>query len=498
MGTPTETTSQLGELRMLIDGALTTASSGRTFMNVNPATEQALGVTADGGPLDMDRAVEAARRAFDTTSWATDHAFRQRCLRQLQQALDDDREAFRSEVIAEAGAPIAMTYGPQLDWPIDDAVRWPTDLISDYPWERHLPDSELFGMLSHRLVWKEAVGVVAAICPWNFPVEVLLNKIGPILATGNTVVVKPAPDTPWSATRLGRLVAERTDIPAGVLNIVPTSSNQVAEQLVLDPRVDMVSFTGSTAVGRHIAATAGPQMKRLFLELGGKSAMLVLDDADFASTVPGASLMCMHAGQGCALQTRLLVPRARYEEAVDLVTGAFAGLGCGDPTDPSTMSGPLISAKQRDRVLGYIKTGVQEGARITTGGGVPKRFERGFYVEPTVFADVDNTMTIAREEIFGPVLVVIPFEDDDDAVRLANDNDYGLSGAVFGGDRDRALAVTRRLRTGSAMVNGGLFYGADAPFGGYKASGIGRQNGVEGFEQYLQTKSVGYTDAIDD
>ncbi|HEX4189494.1 MAG TPA: aldehyde dehydrogenase family protein [Marmoricola sp.] len=490
--------NQYGEARLLVDGKLGPSAGGRTYENVNPATEEVLGVTADGGAEDMDRAIAAARRAFDETDWSTNHEFRRRCLLQLHEALGGEREEFRAETILEVGAPVSTTYAAQVDWPLDDAILWPAEQIAGFGWDRALPDSEAFGMLSHRQVWKEAVGVVGAIVPWNFPLEVTLNKLGPILATGNTVVIKPAPDTPWNATRLGRLITEQTDIPDGVVNIVTSSSHEVGEQLVTDARVDMISFTGSTGVGRRIAALAAPEMRRTFLELGGKSAMIVLDDADLSSVVPGASLMCMHAGQGCALQSRLLVPRSKYDECVDLVTEAFAGVGCGDPNDPMNMAGPLINATQRERVLGYIETGKREGARVTVGGGRVPGLDKGYFVQPTVFADVTNDMAIAREEIFGPVLVVIAFDDDADAARIANDNQYGLSGGVFSADRDRAFAVSRRLRTGSLMINGGLFYGADAPFGGYKASGVGRQNGLEGFEQYLQTKSIGYTDGLDD
>jgi aldehyde dehydrogenase (NAD+) len=303
--------------------------------------------------------------------------------------------------------------------------------------------------------------------------------------------VKPAPDTPWNATRLGRLIAEQTDIPPGVVNVVTTSDNAVAEQLVVDPRVDLISFTGSTAVGRHIMAKGAPTMKRFFLELGGKSAQIVLDDVeDLNGAVAGAAFVVVHAGQGCAMLTRLLVPRARYDEAVEAVAATMAVLPYGDPTDPGNLQGPQISAKQRERVLGYIDKGVAEGARLVMGGGRPAHLDKGWYVEPTLFADVTNDMAIAREEIFGPVLVVIPHDGDDDAVRIANDNEYGLSGGVTAGSEERAIAVARRLRAGTVGVNGGIYYGADSPFGGYKASGYGRQNGLEGFEQYLETKAL--------
>jgi aldehyde dehydrogenase (NAD+) len=262
------------------------------------------------------------------------------------------------------------------------------------------------------------------------------------------------------------------------------------EQLVVDPRVDLISFTGSTDTGRRIMAAGAPTLKRLFLELGGKSAQIYLDDADLETSLAMASFtVCSHGGQGCAMPTRMLLPRSRYEEGLALVEQSFKTVGYGDPTDANNIMGPLISEKQRDRVLGLIETGEKEGARLVLGGGRPSHLPKGWYVEPTLFADVDNSMTIAQQEIFGPVLVVIPFENDDDAVRIANDSQYGLSGMVTSGDEGRALNVARRIRTGTIGVNGGVWYGADSPFGGYKASGIGRQNGDEGFEQYLETKT---------
>jgi aldehyde dehydrogenase (NAD+) len=260
---------------------------------------------------------------------------------------------------------------------------------------------------------------------------------------------------------------------------------------VVDPRVDLISFTGSTAVGRHIMAMGAPTMKRFFLELGGKSAQIVLDDVeDMGAAVGSAAFVVVHAGQGCAMLTRLVVPRARYDEAVEAVAATMAVLPYGDPSDPANLQGPQISAKQRERVLGYIDRGVAEGARLVMGGGRPAHLDKGWFVEPTLFADVTNDMTIAREEIFGPVLVVIAHDGDDDAVRIANDNEYGLSGGVTAGSEERAVAVAKRLRAGTVGVNGGIYYGADSPFGGYKASGYGRQNGIEGFEQYLETKAI--------
>ncbi len=481
-----------GEIRMLIDGELVEAADGTRFDNVNPATEEVLGQVADAGRADMQRAIEAARRAFDETDWATNHALRKRCLEQLQEALEGEREELREELIAEVGTPRLLTYAAQLDGPLEDALRWPAKMIEEFPWERELPDGTAFGMSSRRAVIKEPMGVVGAIVPWNYPVEVTLNKVGQILATGNTMILKPAPDTPWNATRLGRLVAEKTDIPAGVFNVVTSSDHLVGEELTLSPLVDQISFTGSTVVGKRIMEKGAATLKRVFLELGGKSAMIVCDDADFPTIVPAGSMVCMHGGQGCAMQTRMLLPRSRYDEGVELLTAAMAAVPYGDPQDPGVFMGPLVSAKQRDRVLGYIAAGEDEGARLAFGGGKPAHLPKGYYVEPTLFVDVDNAMTIAQEEIFGPVLCVIAYDDDDDAVRIANDSGYGLSGGVFSADEDRATAIARRIRTGSIGVNGGLWYGADSPYGGYKASGVGRQNGLEGFEQYLETKAIAW------
>jgi aldehyde dehydrogenase (NAD+) len=486
----------MSEHRMLIDGKLVEADDGRTFDNVNPATEEVLGSVADGSRGDMERAVTAARTAFDSTGWAADHAGRKAALLQLQAALEAEKEDLRAELVAEVGTPVLITYGPQLDVPMREALTWPAEMIEQFPWSRPLPDKDTFGMgqMSSRAVWKEPIGVVGVVVPWNFPVEIILNKIGPILAMGNTCVIKPAPDTPFNATRIGRLIAEQTDIPPGVVNIVTSSDHLVGEVLSTSPLVDMVAFTGSTATGRRIAEAASATLKPTFLELGGKSVNLILDDVeDFERSVSGASgAVCMHAGQGCAMPTRLLVPRSRYDEAVEIAKAALEATNHGDPTDPSTFQGPVVSKQQQDRVLGYIAKGREEGARVVTGGGVPAHLERGYFVEPTLFADVDNAMTIAQEEIFGPVLALIGYEDDDDAVRIANDSIYGLSGMIASGDLDRATGIARRIRTGTLGINGAIWLGADAPFGGYKQSGIGRQCGIEGLEVFTETKTVAW------
>jgi aldehyde dehydrogenase (NAD+) len=482
------------EARMLVDGKLIEADSGRTFDNVNPATEEAIGQVADASNDEMHRAIDAARRAFDETDWATNRARRKECLTQLQGALEREREALREELILEVGCPRMTTHANQLDIPLEGALGYPLQLIDEFAWRTDLPQvADRRGTQNTRQIWKEPVGVVGAIVPWNFPVEVTLNKLGQALATGNTVVLKPAPDTPWNATRLGRLVADQTEFPPGVLNVVTSSDHLVGEELTLSPKVDLISFTGSTAVGKRIMEKGAATLKRVFLELGGKSATIVLDDADFATSVPSGIQVCFHGGQGCAIQTRMLLPRSRYEEGVEILRATLSSVAYGDPQRPDVLMGPLVSAKQRDRVLGYIAQGVKEGATLALGGSRPADLPQGWYVEPTLFTDVDNSMTIAQEEIFGPVLVVIPFDDDNDAVRIANDSVYGLSGGVFSGSLERSLRVAERIRTGTFAVNGGMPIGqADIPFGGFKHSGIGRQNGLAGFDQYLETKSVAW------
>lgn len=478
---------------MLVDGDLVEADSGRTFANINPATEEALGSVADASATEMHRAIDAARRAFDETDWSTNRALRKRCLEQLQDALEAEREELREQLILETGCPRLLTGGPQLDVPLEHALRYPIKLIDEYEWEIELPEAiDMTGSLNFRRIWKEPVGVVGAIVPWNFPFEVTINKLAQALATGNTLVLKPAPDTPWNATFLGRLIAERTDFPAGVVNIVVSSDHLVGEELTLSPKVDAISFTGSTAVGKRIMEKGGSTLKRLFLELGGKSATIVLDDADFPSALMMGMAVCTHAGQGCAIPTRMLLPRSRYDEGVEILKAMLSAVPYGDPQRSDVIMGPLISAKQRDRVLGYIDKGVAEGATLAVGGRRPEAFAKGFFVEPTLFVDVDNSMTIAQEEIFGPVLTVTPFDDDDDAVRIANDSVYGLSGAIFSASTERSLAIAHRVRTGSLNINGAAAYGADLPFGGYKASGVGRQNGVAGFDQYVEIKSLAW------
>ena len=474
--------------QQLVGGKLSDASSGATYPILNPATGEEIGRAPDSTADDVDAAIAAARRAFDETDWSTNVELRVRCLRQLHQALLDHADDFRTLTTAEVGMPGFMMGAAGFDVPVE-GLKWVTDLLEDYAWETDLGVAEPMGIPTRRTVLREPVGVVAAISPWNVPNQINLAKIGPALAAGCTVVLKPAPDTPWVACELGRLVAEHTDIPAGVVNVVTPSSTDVAARLTTDPRVDMVSFTGSTSTGRAIMAAAAPTLKKVFLELGGKSAAIVLDDADVsASAAATAFAACIHAGQGCALSTRLVVPRARYDEAVQAAAETMAAIGVADPAEPDAICGPVISQAQRDRVEGYLRLAEQEGGRVVTGGKVID--QPGYWVEPTVVAGLGNSSRLAQEEIFGPVLVVIPHDGDDDAVRIANDSTYGLSGSVDSSDLERAKAVARRIRTGTLAVNGGVWFSPDAPFGGYKQSGLGREMGVAGFEEYLEMKTV--------
>ncbi|WP_134738964.1 aldehyde dehydrogenase [Nocardioides sp. 503] len=485
-----ETATQLRTppARLLVDGALVAASDAATYPILNPATGQVIGHAPDATAEDVDAAIAAARRAFDESGWSTDVALRVRCLRQLHQALLDHADDFRALTTAEVGMPGFMMGAAGFDVPVE-GLAWVTDLLESYEFETDLGVAKPMGIASRRTVRREPVGVVAAITPWNVPTQINLAKVGPALAAGCTVVLKPAPDTPWVACELGRLVAEHTDIPGGVFNVVTPRSNEVAAVLSTDPRVDMVSFTGSTATGRAIMAAAAPTLKKVFLELGGKSAAIALDDADVAA-VAGATAFtaCIHAGQGCAITTRLIVPRERYDEAVQVAAATMESIGAKDPADPGAICGPVISQVQRDRVEGYLRLAVEEGGTFATGGHVID--QDGFWVEPTVVAGLGNDSTLAQEEIFGPVLVVIPHDGDDDAVRLANDSPYGLSGSVDSGSLERAKAVAARIRTGTLSVNGGVWFSPDAPFGGYKQSGIGREMGVAGFEEYLETKTI--------
>lgn len=480
----------MNEQPLLIDGELRCARGEATYEVIDPATGEVNGRAPDATADDIHAAIGAARRAFDDGVWAGDPAARARGLRQLHQALVAHTDELTELTVSEVGAPLGACGTIQVVEPLK-FLPYYADLAESYAWSESLGAADTMGGPAERWTEREPIGVVGAISPWNVPNQINLAKIAPALAAGCTVVLKPAPDTPLTGLFLGRMVAEHTDIPPGALNVVTAADKTAGEALVRDPRVDMVSFTGSTATGRRIMEVAAATIKKVFLELGGKSVHLILDDVEDMGgpAVTAAFGMAMVAGQGCALSTRVLLPRSRYDEGVDALASMMAAVPPGDPRDPATMLGPLISAAQRDRVEAYVRAGVDQGARIVCGGKRPDGFARGFFYEPTLLADVTNDMVVAQEEIFGPVLVAIAYDDDDDAVRIANDSIYGLSGAVFSADEDRAIGVARRIRTGTMSINGGVWYGCDVPFGGYKQSGIGREMGVAGFEEYLQTRA---------
>ena len=363
------------ETRNLIDGQLVGASNGGTFDNINPATEEVIGTSPDGTKDDMLAAVAAARRAFDETDWSTDHAFRAKCIRQFYEGLVEEKEQLRSILVHEAGAPLALTTFMHVDDPIEMMAYW-AELAGSYEYESRMSDVPFMGQPQGRILRREAAGVVGAITPWNVPLLLNITKLGPTLASGCTAVLKPAPDTPWSATHLSRIVAEKTDIPPGVVNIVASADHLLGEILSSDPRVDLVTFTGSTATGRRVMKCASATVKKVFLELGGKSANILLDDAVFEAVLPMGAMTCVHGGQGCAITTRLLLPRSRYDEGVTLLEAAFKGWGYGDPANPANFQGPQISKRQQERVLGYIEKGRQEGARCLVGGGKPAHLEK--------------------------------------------------------------------------------------------------------------------------
>jgi aldehyde dehydrogenase (NAD+) len=482
-GAAGDTSQSKADRRLLIDGQL--LETARSFPSINPATGEVLGHAPDATVADAQAAIAAARRAFDTTDWSTNTERRIRCLEQFHQALIDHRDELAELTTAEVGATPALIAGPQLDQPID-IVRYYAELLKTYPMTEDLGNIESRGMQHHRWVEKEAGGVVAAIIAYNYPNQLALAKLAPALATGCTVILKGAPDTPLVTLALGELIANHTDIPAGVVNVLSGADPEVGAVLTTSSDVDMVTFTGSTPTGRRIMAAASETLKKVFLELGGKSAAIVLDDADFnTAAMFSAFSMVSHAGQGCALTSRLLVPRKNHDDIVELVKINFGLVRYGDPSDPNTYMGPLISEKQRDKVDGMVKRAVDAGATLVTGG---EKVDPGYFYTPTLLTNVDPDSEIAQEEVFGPVLVVITYEDDDDAVRIANNSIYGLSGAVFGG-QDRALALARRIRTGTFSINGGNYFSPDSPFGGFKQSGIGREMGTPGLEEFLEAKT---------
>ncbi|GAA0922368.1 aldehyde dehydrogenase [Nonomuraea longicatena] len=467
---------------LFIGGEWVAPAGTGTIEVVSPHTEEVVGRVPDGTAADMDRAVAAARHAFDHGPWPRlSFAERAAVIGRLADVYIARQGEMAALITEEMGSPITFSNLGQILPPIG-MLQFYAEYGSAFEQEDERPG--LFGPITVR---REPVGVVAAIVPWNVPQFVTMTKIAPALLAGCSIVLKPAPETPLDAYLLAEIVQE-AGVPAGVLNIVP-AGREAGEHLVAHPGVDKVAFTGSTEAGRRIAAVCGRQLKRVSLELGGKSAAIILDDADLPASMNMLSMASlMNNGQACIAQTRILASRHRYDEVVEAVAAMVAGQAVGDPSDPTTTVGPLVARRQQERVEGYIKIGMDEGAKVVVGG-LQRPYERGWYVAPTVFAEVGNDMRIAREEIFGPVLTVIPYADEADAIRLANDSEYGLSGSVWTADTDHGMDVARQVRTGTYGVNI-VMLEANAPFGGYKASGLGRELGPEGLNGYLEYKTI--------
>ncbi len=449
----------------------------------SPATLEHVGSVPVSTTDDIDRAVAAARTAFDEGPWPRlSPKERADVMGAISLNIQTRMQEFADLITQENGSPATFSLMGQV-LAATMVLDFYTGLVPDFPFEEWRQ-----GILGPSLVRKVPVGVAGGIVPWNVPLFVSMLKLAPALASGSTIVLKPAPETPLDANLMAECF-EGTGLPDGVVNIV-AADREVGQHLVTHPDVDKIGFTGSTAAGKKIAALCGEQLKRVTLELGGKSAAIILDDADLSTVIPGLmTASMMNNGQACVAQTRILASRQKYAEVVDALTDSVRALKVGDPTDPTTEIGPLVAERQRDRVEGYLASGREQGARITTGGGRPDGFDTGWYVEPTLFADVDNGMRIAQEEIFGPVLVAIPFDDEADAVRIANDSTYGLSGSVWSGDDDRALEIAKQVRTGTLSVNGFMLeFGS--PFGGFKQSGVGREMGPEGLNAYLESQSI--------
>ena len=476
--------------RLFIDGAWTDGESDSVVQVVNPATETVIGTAVQATDKDVVAAIESARKAFDEGPWPRMSA-RERSAALLRMA--DVLERRRGELvelnIREAGSVRMLAETLQVGIPLQHFRDTAERVLTSFAFEQPMLPTVGQG-LGQGVVLKEPAGVAALISAYNFPLFLNLFKVAPALAAGCTAVLKPAPTTPLEALVLGE-VAQEAGLPAGVLNIV-TGDIEAGRELTTNPMVDLVSFTGSDTVGRLVANQASSTLKKVVLELGGKSANIVCDDADLSRVLPTViQNMVTHAGQGCALLTRTLVHRSRYDELVGMAAATLAHITVGDPQAESTMMGPLISAAQRDKVEGLIATGVAEGAEVAYGGGRPAGLDTGFFVEPTLLTGVNNDMVVAQREFFGPVGVVIPFDDDDEAVRLANASDYGLAGGVWARDPVRAYGIAKRIRAGHISVNGGggslSPYG---PFGGYKQSGLGREWGTFGLEEFLEAKTV--------
>jgi aldehyde dehydrogenase (NAD+) len=468
---------------LYIGGEWVSPASASTIEVISPTTEEVIARVPGASEADVDRAVKAAEAALTGPYSELTPDDRADLIGRLSQAIQARSQEIADTITAEMGSPSSWSLMGQVLSSSMVFEGW-AELTRTFPFEELRP-----GLLGPTLVRKEPVGVAAGIIPWNVPLFIVALKLGASLAAGAPMVLKPSPETPLDSYILGEILDE-IELPKGMVSILP-AGREIGEYLVRHPGIDKVSFTGSTAAGRKVGAACGELLKKFTLELGGKSAAIVLEDADLATAVP--MLMpnaFMNNGEACVAQTRVLAPQSRYGDVVEALAEAVKGTTVGDPADPSIAVGPLVAERQRTRVLGYIEKGRSEGAKLAVGGGQPAHLDRGWFVEPTLFVDVDNTMTIAREEIFGPVLSVIPYNDEAEAVRIANDSDYGLSGSVWTADVEHGIDVARRVRTGTYGVNAFGTLDPKNPFGGYKASGIGRELGPEGLSEFTETKSI--------
>jgi acyl-CoA reductase-like NAD-dependent aldehyde dehydrogenase len=465
--------------KIFIDGEWVQPGGAEPIEVINATTEETMGTVPACTPEDADRAVRAARGAFD--SWSqTPREERAGYLSAIAAGLGERAEEIAATITQELGMPIKLSQIVQVGLPTSQFASMPK-LMEEVAWEEEIGNSRVI---------REAVGVVGAITPWNYPLNQIAAKVGPALAAGCTVVLKPSEVTPLNAFLLAEVI-ESVGLPAGVFNLITGFGPVVGEAIAAHPGVDMVSFTGSTRAGKRVSELASASVKPVAMELGGKSPNVILDDADLARAVPDGVAKCfLNSGQTCSALTRMLVPRDKLAEAEEIAAATAAAFTPGDPFADSTRLGPLVSEVQRERVRGYIEKGIAEGAKLVTGGAeAPDGLDRGYFVQPTVFSEVTPEMTIAREEIFGPVLAIQPYDGEDDAVRIANDTEYGLAGGVWAADPERAIGVARRIRTGQIEINGGAFNPL-APFGGYGQSGHGRENGRYGLEELLQVKSL--------
>jgi aldehyde dehydrogenase (NAD+) len=472
--------------KLFIGGEWVEPETSATIDVVSAHTERVIGRVPDASPADMDRAVAAARQAFDDGPWPRmTPAERAEGIKRLSGAVQSRAQDLADTISSENGSPKSWSLMGQV-FSATMVLDTYAGLASGYPWE----DRRTGALGTPVLVRRAPVGVAAGIIPWNVPLFISALKLGPAMAAGCPIVLKPSPETPLDGYLLAEAVAE-ADLPPGVVNIV-AAGRETGEHLVRHPGIDKVSFTGSTAVGKHIGEICGGMLKRLTLELGGKSAAIVLDDVNLDEATLGNLVQSglMNNGQVCGAQSRVLVSKRRYQDVVDALGAAVGALKVGDPLDESVQVGPLVAERQRTRVEGFLDAGKQAGARVVVGGGRPSDQPTGWYIEPTVFADVNNDMKIAREEIFGPVLSVIPYDDEREAIALANDSDYGLCGSVWTADPEHGAAVAAQVRTGVVAVNSSMILDFNAPFGGFKQSGIGRELGPEGIAPYTEYQTI--------